>query len=93
MSVLVRYQPSSLTRDKYDQVNEAMGQMPEALQLHVMFGEEPNLRVSEIWSSEQEWRQAWDGPLGNALSNAGIEFSSDPELFPVQEFVGSRLAQ
>jgi hypothetical protein len=96
MSVLIRYVPSSLTRQQYDQVNEALGegpgQLPDALQLHVLFGEEPNLRVSEIWSSEDEWRGAWDGPLGQALSGAGIEFPSDPEILPVQEFTGSSVS-
>jgi hypothetical protein len=91
MSVLIRYAPSSLTREQYDNVNEAMGDMPDALQLHVLFGEEPNLRVSEIWSSEGEWRGAWDGPLGQALSAAGVEFATDPEVLPVHEFVGSAL--
>jgi hypothetical protein len=95
MAVLIRYQPSSLTRDQYDQVNaklaEASGssEMPPPMLLHVLFGEEPKLRVSEIWTSEDEWRGAWEGMLGQALSAAGVEFSTDPEILTVHELEGS----
>jgi hypothetical protein len=96
MAVLIRYQPSSLTRAQYDQANATLGgpgEMPPALLLHVLFGEEPNLRVSEIWESEAAWREMWDGALGEALADANIEFASDPELFSVHEFVGSALSE
>ena len=57
MAILIRYAPSSLTREQYDKVNEILQENgpegpPPPLQLHVMFGEEPDLRVSEIWESE-----------------------------------------
>jgi hypothetical protein len=89
MAILIRYAPSSLTRAQYDKVNEILQENgpegpPEALQLHVMFGEEPDLRVSEIWESENAWQQAWDGGLKAALSAAGIELP-EPERFPVHE--------
>ena len=81
MAILIRYAPSSLTREQYDKVNEILQENgpegpPPPLQLHVMFGEEPDLRVSEIWESEDAWQQAWDGGLKAALSAAGIEFPS-----------------
>ena len=76
MPILIRYTPSSLTRDQYDKVNEILrerspGGPPPAIQLHVMFGEESDLRVSEIWESEEAWQQAWDGGLKAALDAAG----------------------
>ena len=46
-----------------------------------MFGEEPNLRVSEIWASEDAWQQAWDGGLKDALATGGVELP-EPEKFP-----------
>ena len=53
MPILIRYAPSALTREQYDKVNEILRENgpdgpPPPLQLHVMFGEEPDLRVSEV---------------------------------------------
>ena len=78
MSILIRYTPSSLTREQYDKVNEILqengpGGPPPALQLHVMFGEGSDLRVSEIWESEEAWQQAWDGGLKAELETAGVD--------------------
>jgi hypothetical protein len=96
MSILIRYAPSSLTREQYDKVNEILQENgpdgpPPVLQLHVMFGEEPDLRVSEIWESEAAWQQAWDGGLKAALSTVGVELP-EPEKFSVHELWGSRTA-
>ena len=95
MPILIRYAPSSLTREQYDRVNEILQENgpdgpPPSLQHHVMFGEEPDLRVSEIWESEDAWKQAWDGAIKPALSAAGIELP-DPEKFTVHEVWGSRV--
>jgi hypothetical protein len=73
MPIVVRYAPTSLTREQYDKVNESMrengpGGPPPALQLHVLFGDEPELLVSEMWESEDAWQQAWDGMIKLALS-------------------------
>jgi hypothetical protein len=96
MSILIRYTPSSLTREQYDKVNEILrengpGGVPPALQLHVMFGEGSDLRVSEIWESEEAWKQAWDGAIKPALDTAGVELP-EPDKFPVHEIWGSRVA-
>src|SRR3954447_4705956 len=95
MAILIRYAPSSLTREQYDKVNQILQENgpegpPPPLQLHVLFGEEPDFRVSEIWASEEAWRQAWDGPLKAALSSAGVDLP-EPEKFAVHELWGSRV--
>jgi hypothetical protein len=96
MPILIRYTPSSLTREQYDRVNEILQENgpegpPSALQVHVMFGEGSDLRVSEIWESEQAWQQAWDGALKAALETAGVELP-EPDKLPVHEVWGSRVA-
>src|SRR4051795_2382025 len=96
MPILIRYAPSSLTREQYDKVNEILAENgpdgpPSQLQLHVMFGDEPDLRVSEIWESEDAWQQAWDGGLKAALSAAVVALA-ERERFPVREVWGSRVA-
>ena len=48
-----------------------------------------DLRVSEIWESEEAWQQAWDGGLKGALETAGIELP-EPDKSPVHEVLGSR---
>jgi hypothetical protein len=93
MSILVRYAPPSLTREQYDQVNESMRENgaegpPPALQLHVLFGDEPGLLVSEMWESEDAWQQAWDGMIKPALSKAGVEVP-EPQRLTVHEAWGS----
>src|SRR5947209_10083963 len=96
MPILIRYAPTSLTREQYDRVNEILQERgpdgpPAPLQLHVLFGEGSDHRVSEIWESEEAWRQAWDGGLKAALSTAGVELP-EPGRFPVHELWGSRVA-
>ncbi|HUR84543.1 MAG TPA: hypothetical protein VMY78_04300 [Solirubrobacteraceae bacterium] len=96
MAILIRYAPASLTREQYDKVNGILQEngpegLPPGLQLHALFGEEPDLRVSEIWESDDAWQQAWDGGIKPALSTVGIELP-EPEKFPVHEFWGSRVA-
>lgn len=95
MSILIRYAPSSLTREKYDKVNEILrennpGEIPPALQLHALFGDEGDMLVSEIWESEEAWQQAWDGGLKAALSATGVDIS-EPQKYPVHELWGSRV--
>ena len=96
MPILIRYAPSSLTREQYDKVHEILQEngpdgAPPPLQLHVMFGEEPDLRVTEVWASKDAWQQAWDGGLKAALSTAGVELA-EPDKYPVHEVWGSRVA-
>jgi hypothetical protein len=92
MSILIRYAPSSLTREQYDRVNEILqGNAPEGdapmPQLHVMFGEEPNLKVSEIWESEQDWQAFWDSALKRTLDTVGVE-QFEPERLSVHAVWG-----
>ena len=96
MPILIRYSPSSLTREQYDKVSATLAEnAPEGAdsgpQLHVLFGEEPDLRVSEIWGSQDAWQEAWDNGIKPALAAAGVELP-DPEKFPVHELWGSRVA-
>jgi hypothetical protein len=87
MSVVVRHQPIGLTREKYDEVSRSMegtgAWPPDGLDMHVLFGSEGELRVSEIWDSEPQFRDFF-GRLATALNEAGVEFS-DPEVYEVHE--------
>jgi hypothetical protein len=86
MSILVRFSPANMTAEQYDRVSEQIQGSgdwpPEGLDIHVCFGEEGNLRVSEIWDS-QEQMEAFGEKLMPQLSEGGIEFSAEPEVLPV----------
>jgi hypothetical protein len=86
MSIVVRFTPANLTAELYDmvssQIQESLEWLPEGLELHVAFGDAGNLRVSEIWDSEEQFR-AFGEHLMPVLQENGVEFSGQPEISPV----------
>ena len=85
MSIVVRFTPKNLTTEQYDASTEKLEQAgvefpPEGLELHVCFGSDGDLRVSEVWDSREQF-EAFSERLLPALKDAGIEFSGDPEIF------------
>lgn len=90
MSVLFRFQPRGMTRQQYDAVSRQLQDSgawpPDGLRLHVMFGEDNDLRVSEVWESEEKQRAFAEGHLMAALEQNGVQLSGQPDMFPVHEF-------
>ena len=90
MSIVVRFNPTSLTAEKYDatlpRIEEAGEWPPDGLDYHVCFGSEGNLRVSEIWDSREQF-EAFGERLLPILADAGIEFSGPPEIFEVHNIL------
>jgi len=90
MSIVVRFSPTSLTTEKYDEtlrrLPEAGEFPPDGLDYHVCFGSEGNLRVSEIWDSREQF-EAFGERLMPVLAGAGIEFSGAPEIFEVHNIM------
>ena len=87
MSIVVRFSPKSMTAEQYDEATRALEEAglefpPDGLDYHVCFGSEGNLRVSEIWDSREQF-EAFGERLMPVLSEAGIEFSGEPEVFEV----------
>jgi hypothetical protein len=86
MSVVVRFHPASLTAEKYDEtirrLKEAGDFPPAGLDYHVCFGSDGNLRVSEIWDSPEQFA-AFGERLMPLLTEVGIEFSGEPDVFEV----------
>lgn len=86
MSIVVRFTPTSLTAQKYDEtirvIEESGDFPPDGLDYHVCFGAEGNLRVSEIWDSREQF-EAFGERLMPILATAGIEFSGPPEISEV----------
>ena len=90
MSIVVRFNPTSMTAEKYDAVLPRLAEVgefpPDGLDYHICFGPEGNLRVSEIWDSPEQF-QAFGERLMPILSDVGIEFSGEPEVFPVHNII------
>ena len=90
MSIVVRFHPTNVTREKYDtslRRLEAAGEWPpDGLQSHVLFGSEGDLKISEIWNSEEQL-QAFGERLMPILSDVGIEFSGPPDIFEAHNVV------
>ncbi|HEV7773229.1 MAG TPA: hypothetical protein VGO48_08110 [Conexibacter sp.] len=89
MSILVRFAPTSLTQEQYDASVRRLEQEgifpPEGMDFHVCFGTEPNLRVSEIWDSREQW-EAFGERLMPVLADIGIQ-PGEPEVIAVGNIV------
>lgn len=87
MSIVVRFHPTSLTAEKYDQSTQKLEEAgvefpPDGMDYHVCFGADGDLRVSEIWDSREQF-EAFGEKLMPVLADTGIEFSGEPEVFEV----------
>jgi hypothetical protein len=84
MSIVIRFPPSNLTRQQYDTVRNALvesGDWPaDGCQVHVVFGDENDIRVSEVWESREKL-DAFGDKLGPRMQEAGIQLSGEPEVF------------
>jgi len=90
MSIVVRFSPTALTREQYDESLrrlEAAGVWPpDGLDYHVCFGSDGSLLVSEIWDSREQL-DAFGERLMPILGDIGIGFDRDPEIFEVHEVI------
>jgi len=89
MGILVRFAPASLTQEQYEASVRRLEQEgifpPEGMDFHVCFGAEPNLRVSEIWDSREQW-EAFGARLMPVLADVGIQ-PGEPEVIEVRNIV------
>jgi hypothetical protein len=90
VSIVVRFNPTNLTTEKYDKslrrLEEAGDFPPDGLDYHVCFGSEGSMRVSEIWDSREQL-EAFGERMMPILTDVGIEFSGEPEIFEVHNIV------
>jgi hypothetical protein len=90
MSIVVRFQPAGLTTEQYDESIRRLQEdgefPPDGLEYHICFGSDGNLKVSEIWDSREQL-QSFGERLMPLLTDVGIEFSGEPEVFEVHNIV------
>ena len=86
MSMLVRFSPEGLTTEQYEaskrRLSEAGHWPPDGLEYHVCFGENGQLRVSEIWSSDEQF-EAFGQDLMPILNDVGIKIAGPPERLEI----------
>jgi hypothetical protein len=85
MSIVVRFPPSNVTKDQYDQVRSALEDAgewpPQGCEMHACFGPEQDIRVSEIWESPEAF-EAFGETLMPKLEAADIQLAGEPEIYP-----------
>ena len=91
MSIAVRFNPASLTTEKYADAIRRLEEAgvefpPDGLDYHVCFGSDGNLRVKEIWDSRERF-EAFGKQLMPVLTAAGIEFAGEPEISEVHNII------
>jgi hypothetical protein len=86
MSILVRFPPSNVSKQTYDSVRKTLtdaGEWPaDGCEIHVCFGPEDDVRVSEIWESQEKF-EAFGETLRPRLEEGGIQLSGEPEILDV----------
>lgn len=89
MSIVVRFQPTGMSTQMYEEaVRQAEASVqfpPDGMELHVCFGEDGDLRVSEIWDSREKF-EAFGERLMPILSGIGIQ-PGEPEVLEVQNLI------
>jgi hypothetical protein len=90
MSVLVRFAPpGATTTEQYDdtirRLEEAGDFPPDGLEYHVCFLADGNLRVSEIWDSQEQF-DAFGERLMPVLAEVGID-PGEPEFLEIHNII------
>jgi len=92
MSIVVRFHPANLTIEQYDRslkrIEEAGTWPPDGLAYHVAFGADGDMRVSEVWDSQEQF-ESFGERLMPILADIGIEFSGPPEILEVHNVIRS----
>jgi hypothetical protein len=89
MRVLVRFTPSTLTTEQYDETIRRLEKsgdwLPVGLESHLAFKSNGNLRVSEIWDSREQF-EAFGERLMPVLKDVGID-PGHPEVLEIHNIL------
>ncbi|HKX82683.1 MAG TPA: hypothetical protein VJL58_00555 [Pyrinomonadaceae bacterium] len=89
MAVVLRFAPQGMTAAKYEEVIKKLEQAgagsPKGRLVHVCFGDNDNLRVSDIWDSTESFEKFGE-TLRPILQDAGIA-TGEPEVFQVYNII------
>lgn len=90
MAVAAIFTPKSLNRDQYQQILarlEQAGALDQpARMFHACIGAGDNLRIFDVWESEEALQASTGTALLPILQELGIE-TGPPEVFPVERML------
>jgi hypothetical protein len=89
MSIVVRFDPSSIDKEKYDEsvrrLEESGNNEPDGRDYHVCFTVDGEIKVSEIWDSREKF-EAYGETLMPVLADMGIE-PGEPKVLEVHNVI------
>ena len=90
MSIVVRFAPDAVnTKEQYDEALRLLdekGQLgPDGQEFHVCFVVDGNIRVSEVWDSQEQF-EAHGEDLMPVLEQVGID-PGQPEIYEVHNII------
>ena len=89
MAIVMRFASAGMTADKYAQVvkrlEEAGAGAPAGRLYHVCFGDPNDLRVSDIWDSQESFAKFGE-TLGPIMEELGIK-APEPEILEVHNII------
>lgn len=89
MAILVRYTPSGMTSDQYNDVGQKLQDAghwpPDGLLAHVCFGASGSLHVSEVWESREQQEQ-FAQKLLPVLQENNVDVSGEPAILEVEGY-------
>ncbi len=89
MAILLRFAPQGMDAATYDEIIRRLDQAgvgaPEGRLYHVCFGNENNLRVSDIWDSRESFEE-FGKTLMPVLQEVGLD-PGQPEILEVHNII------
>jgi hypothetical protein len=89
VSLLIRFNPPSLTADQYDSVVRRLNQdgvfPADGLEFEVCFGSGDNLKVSQVWDTKEQL-ETFGARLAPVLAELGID-PGEPEVVEVHNII------
>jgi len=89
MAIAMYFNPPSFNAAQYDEVDAALEKVgartPAARTVHVCFGEGDNLRIFDVWESQEEFDKFGE-TLMPILAEKGID-PGEPSVAPVHNII------
>jgi hypothetical protein len=86
MAIVINVTWSGMTPERYDEMRKLVdweGGVPEAMLLHVAAFTDTGMRVTDIWTSQEEVQSYIDARLAPAIQQLGLPQEFDMRVLPL----------